>query len=134
MAATPTRTVGTFTTPTRWPMGTRPTYTTAMPATSSSSAMARPEIQRVPSAMSTSGSMISGSTAATRSYSETTTADPRIEIGVQQVDEQVDGHVDDGDDEDGALDDGVVVVAGGVDDGLAHAGKREHLLDDDGPP
>src|SRR5690606_36537769 len=97
------------TTPTRMPAVTstitsRATHTTARPTTKSSDPSHRPRLGRwVPTGRS------SGSGAWTTSTSMTATADPRVEIGVRDVDQGVQQHVDDGDHQHRALDDGEVL-------------------------
>ena len=52
--------------------------------------------------------------------------------GVEHVDDEVDEHVGDGEDDDAALHDEEVAPEDGLDGELAHAGEGEDHLDDDG--
>src|SRR3546814_8110823 len=59
-------------------------------------------------------------------------AQPRVEVGIEQVDHEIDDDQKDGNDEDGTLDYGIVAAEDALDDQLAEARKHEDLLDDDG--
>src|SRR5712691_3236396 len=52
----------------------------------------------------------------------------RVEVDVEEVDDEVHQHHDEGEDEDPLLHDGEVELADGVDDEPAQAGYREHGL------
>ncbi len=58
-------------------------------------------------------------------------SDPRIDQSVGQVDSEVDQHVEAGENQDHALDDGIVALGNGVHHEPAHAGDVEHRLGDD---
>src|SRR5262245_43960279 len=59
-------------------------------------------------------------------------ADPRVEIAVQEIDRQVDGHEERRDEQDGALGQRVVALVDRPQDEPPHTRKREDLLDHDG--
>src|SRR5262249_15210525 len=59
-------------------------------------------------------------------------ADARVEIGVQEVDGQVDRHEQHGDEQDGALGQRIVALVDGPQHEAPDPGKGEHLLDDHG--
>src|SRR5713226_3921275 len=61
------------------------------------------------------------------------TAYPRVEPGVREIHEKVEGDGQGGEEEDEALDQRPVAVEDGEQNEAAKAGQREDLLDDDGP-
>src|SRR5687767_3905512 len=78
------------------------------------------------------GGTLRVSIVSTTASSGATTADPRVEIGVQNVDKEIHEHIDEGDDEHAALHHLVIVPSGGTDDDGADTGEGKDLLDDDG--
>src|SRR3989442_1004348 len=57
--------------------------------------------------------------------------DSRIQVAVEKIDNQVDGHEEDRDEQDGALRHRVVSLVDGPEHEPPDAGEREPLLDDD---
>ena len=72
------------------------------------------------------------SSASASATSSTDMAHPWVESGVEQIDEEVDQHEADGDDDHDALDDEEVLLEDGGPDLRAEARQREDRLDDEG--
>src|SRR4051812_7921303 len=103
--------------PGAWPRVTRLRYMPAMPAMKMAPAWTRPMAFEAGESCASSSTGSNDSRGSTTTSSGATTADPWVEVGVEHVYEQVDDHIDQGDDEHAALDDGVIVSSGGADDG-----------------
>src|SRR5262245_1834829 len=77
-----------------------------------------------------SGLPCSKSTDARMASSSARVADAGIEVPVEEIDGEVDDHEENRDEEDGALGHGIVALVDRPEHETAHAGEREHFLDD----